>query len=43
MYRGLKFVPTANKNNRAKLKTKLEEYGRKLRLIDTLEMMSGLW
>ena len=30
---GLKFVPTANKIDRAKLKTELEEYGRKLRLM----------
>ena len=30
--KGLKFVPTANKIDRAKLKTELEEYGRKLRL-----------
>ena len=29
----LKFVPTANKIKRAKLKTELEEYGRKLRLM----------
>ena len=32
-YKGLKFLPTANKIDRAKLKTKLEEYGRKLRLM----------
>ena len=31
MSKGLKFVPTANKIDRAKLKTELEEYGRKLR------------
>ena len=31
--RGLKFVPTANKIDRAKLKTELGEYGRKLRLM----------
>ena len=31
--KGLKFVPTANKINRAKLKTKLEEYERNLRLM----------
>ena len=31
--KGLKFVPTANKIDRAKLKTELEEYGRKLRLM----------
>ena len=31
--KGLKFVPTANKKDRAKLKTELEEYGRKLRLM----------
>ena len=30
---GLEFVPTANKIGRAKLKTELEEYGRKLRLM----------
>ena len=29
----LKFVPTANKIDRAKLKTELEDYGRKLRLM----------
>ena len=29
----LKFVPTTNKIDRAKLKTELEEYGRKLRLM----------
>ena len=29
--KGLKFVPTANKIDHAKLKTELEEYGRKLR------------
>ena len=29
----LKFVPTANKIDRAKLKTQLEEYGRKLRFM----------
>ena len=33
MSKGLKFVPTANKIDRAKLKTELEEYGRKLRLM----------
>ena len=31
--KGLKFVPTANKIDRPKLKTELEEYGRKLRLM----------
>ena len=31
--KGLKFVPTANKIDRAKLKTELEEYGRKLWLM----------
>ena len=31
--KGLKLVPTANKIDRAKLKTELEEYGRKLRLM----------
>ena len=31
--KGLKFVPTANKIDRAKLKTELEEYGRKLQLM----------
>ena len=31
--KGLKFVPRANKINRAKLKTELEEYERKLRLM----------
>ena len=31
--KGLKFVPTANKIERAKLKTELEEYERKLRLV----------
>ena len=31
--KGLKFVPTANRVDRAKLKKKLEEYGRKLRLM----------
>ena len=31
--KGLKFVPTANKIDEAKLKRKLEEYGRKLRLM----------
>ena len=31
--RGLKFVPTANKIDHAKLKRELEEYGKKLRLI----------
>ena len=31
--KGLKFVPTANKIDRAKLKTELEVYGRKLRLM----------
>ena len=30
MSKGLKFVPTANKIDTAKLKTELEEYGRKL-------------
>ena len=33
MSKGLKFVPTANELDRAKLKTELEEYGRKLRLM----------
>ena len=33
LYKGLKFGPTANKIDRAKLKTELEEYGRKLRLL----------
>ena len=33
MSKGLKFVPTANKIDRAKLKTELEEYGRKFRLM----------
>ena len=31
--KGLKLVPTANKIDRAKLKTELEEYGRKPQLI----------
>ena len=31
--KGLKFVPTANKIDQAKLKKELEEYGRKLRLM----------
>ena len=31
--KGLKFVPTANKIDRAKLKTELKEYGRKRRLM----------
>ena len=31
--KGLTFVVTVDKTNRAKLKTKLEEYGRKLRLM----------
>ena len=31
--KGLKFVPIANKIDRAKLNTELEEYGRKLRLM----------
>ena len=31
--KGLKFVPTADKIDRAKLKTELEEYERKLRLM----------
>ena len=31
--KGLKFVPTANKIDQAKLKRELEEYGRKLRLM----------
>ena len=31
--KGLKFVPTANKIDCAKLKTELEEYGRKLQLM----------
>ena len=31
--KGLKFVPTGNKIDQAKLKRELEEYGRKLRLI----------
>ena len=31
--KGLKFVPTANKKDRVKLKTELEEYGKKLRLM----------
>ena len=31
--KGLKFVPTANKIDRAKLKTELEEYGRKIRVM----------
>ena len=31
--KGLKFVPTANKFNQAKLKRELEEYGRKLTLM----------
>ena len=31
--KGLKFVPTANRIDRAKLKTELEQYGRKLRLM----------
>ena len=31
--KGLKFVPTANKIDRARLKMELEEYGRKLRLM----------
>ena len=32
MSKGLKFAPAANKTDKAKLKTELEEYGRKLRL-----------
>ena len=31
--KGLKYVPTANKIKRARLKMELEEYGRKLRLM----------
>ena len=31
--KGLKFAPTVNKIDQAKLKTELEEYGRKLRLM----------
>ena len=31
--KGLKFVPTANKIDQAKLKRELEEYGRKLNLM----------
>ena len=31
--KGLKFVPTSNKIDRAKLKTELEEYGGKLQLM----------
>ena len=31
--KGLKFVPTTNEINRAKIKAKLEEYGRKLGLM----------
>ena len=31
--KGLKFVPGANKKDRAKLKTELEEYGRKVRIM----------
>ena len=31
--KGLKFVPGANKIDRAKLKTELAEYGRKLRVM----------
>ena len=31
--KGLKFVPSANKIDRAKLKRELEEYGRELRLL----------
>ena len=31
--KGLKFVPTAKKNDEEKLKRELEEYGRKLRLM----------
>ena len=33
MSKGWKFVLTANKIDRAKLKTELEQYGRKLRLM----------
>ena len=33
MSKRLKFVPTTNKIDRAKLKMELEEYGRKLRLL----------
>ena len=32
IYLGLKFLPSANEIDRAKLKRELEEYGRKLRL-----------
>ena len=39
--KGLKFVPTANKIDQAKLKRELEKYGRKLRLVLHLEMMKG--
>ena len=38
---GLKFVPTANRIDRKKLKTELEEYGRN-GLCGTLEMINNL-
>ena len=38
--RALKFVPIANKIDRTKLKTELEEYGRKLRLMWSLNPKS---
>ena len=38
---GLKFVPTANRIDRKKLKTKSEEYGRN-GLCGTLEMINNL-
>ena len=41
--KGLKFVPSANKIDQAKLKRELEEYGRKLRLIGIVGMMNELF
>ena len=38
---GLKFVPTANRIDRKKLKTELEEYGR-TGLCGTLEMINNI-
>ena len=40
IYKGQKFVPTANKIDLAELKTKLEECGR--HFCSTLEMMSDI-
>ena len=41
--KGLKFVPSANKIDRAKLKRELEENGRKLRQCGILGMMNELF